>query len=111
MADARVRPRGYRSYLSDAGKRCVPARREPDMTQHPVVPRESATRSLVPASDVEAWRLRRLVDAGFALPLALEVAATPGVDLHELLALLDRGCPPELAARILSPIDDVWSRP
>jgi hypothetical protein len=81
------------------------------MARHHVVPIEAAARGRVPTSDVEAWRLRRLVDAGFALPLALEVAATPGVDLHELLALLDRGCPPELAARILSPIDDVWSRP
>jgi hypothetical protein len=64
-----------------------------------------------PGSDVEAWRLRRLVDAGFPLPLALELAATPGVDLHALLALLDRGCPPELAARILAPIEDADGRP
>ena len=27
------------------------------------------------------------------------------VDLHELLVLVDRGCPPELAARILAPLD------
>jgi hypothetical protein len=82
------------------------------MTPHHVVP--PATRTVapgrVPASDVEAWRLRRLVDAGFPLPLALDLAATPGVDLHALLALLDRGCPPELAARILAPIDDANGR-
>jgi hypothetical protein len=66
---------------------------------------------LVPRSDVESWRLRRLVDGGFALPLALQLAATPGVDLHALLALVDRGCPPDLAARILSPVDDVVRRP
>jgi len=65
----------------------------------------------VPGSDVEAWRLRRLVDAGFPLPLALDLAATPGVDLHALLALLDHGCPPELAARILAPIDVPDGRP
>jgi hypothetical protein len=59
-----------------------------------------------PASDVEAWRLRRLLDAGFPLPLALELATTPGIDLHALLGLRDRGCPPELAARILAPLDD-----
>ena len=63
-----------------------------------------------PASDVEVWRLRRLVDAGFALPLALRLAVTPGVDLHALLALVDRGCPPHLAARILSPIDEAEGR-
>lgn len=27
------------------------------------------------------------------------------VDLHELLVLVDRGCRPELAARILAPLD------
>ena len=71
----------------------------------------TTTRAPVPSTDVEAWRLRRLVDAGFALHLALELAATPGVDLHALLALLDRGCPPELAARILAPIDGTDARP
>ena len=83
------------------------------MTAHHVVPPVpgTATRRPVPDSDVEAWRLRRLVDAGFPLPLALELAATPGVDLHALLALLDRGCPPELAARILAPIDVTFGRP
>jgi hypothetical protein len=83
------------------------------MTAHHVVPpvQGTAARRPVPNSDVEAWRLRRLVDAGFPLPLALELAATPGVDLHALLALLDRGCPPELAARILAPIDNADGRP
>jgi hypothetical protein len=76
------------------------------LSEIPAVPRRP-----VPDSDVEAWRLRRLVDAGFPLPIALDFAATPGVDLHALLALVDRGCPPELAARILSPIDDTARRP
>ena len=80
-----------------------------DMTQPHVVQPAGATP--VPRTDVEAWRLRRLIDAGFPLPLALELAATPGVDLHALLALLDRGCPPELAARILAPIDVPDGRP
>jgi hypothetical protein len=84
-----------------------------DMTRHHVVPPETSavTSARVPTTDVEAWRLRRLVDAGFPLPLALELAATPGIDLHALLDLLDRGCPPELAARILAPIDDAHGRP
>ena len=56
-------------------------------------------------SDVQAWRRRRLLDAGFPGPLALDLAVTPGIDLHALLALVDRGCPPELAARILAPVD------
>ena len=83
------------------------------MTRHHVVPpaTKAVTSAPVPTSDVEAWRLRRLVDAGFPLPLALDLAATPGVDLHALFALLDRGCSPELAARILAPIDDAGARP
>jgi hypothetical protein len=27
------------------------------------------------------------------------------MDLHALLGLVDRGCPPDLAARILAPLD------
>jgi hypothetical protein len=82
------------------------------MTRHHVVPpgTTAVPSARVPTSDVEAWRLRRLVDAGFPLPLALQLAAAPGVDLHALFALLDRGCPPELAARILAPIDDGGGR-
>jgi hypothetical protein len=51
------------------------------------------------------WRRRRLLVAGFDEPLATWLAGDGGVDLHELLTLLDLGCPPVLAARILAPID------
>jgi hypothetical protein len=54
---------------------------------------------------VEEWRRRRLAAAGFDPRLAAELAAEPAVDLHELLVLVDRGCPPALAARILAPLD------
>jgi len=52
--------------------------------------------------DVTAWRRCRLLDAGFDAALAERLAATPTVDLHALLQLVDRGCPPHLAARILA---------
>jgi hypothetical protein len=52
---------------------------------------------------VTAWRFRRLLDAGLDYPQAAHLAALPGVDLHELLNLIDRGCPAHLAARILDP--------
>lgn len=82
------------------------------MTRHVVPPEMQAVApARVPRTDVEAWRLRRLVEAGFPLPLALELAATTGVDLHALLGLVDRGCPPELAARILAPLDDADGSP
>jgi hypothetical protein len=53
---------------------------------------------------VTAWRFRRLLDAGLDYPQAVHLAALPGVDLHELLSLIDRGCPAHLAARILDPV-------
>ena len=60
----------------------------------------------VPAVDssVGDWRRRRLIAAGFDAPLAASRAHDDAVDLHELLVLLDRGCPPDLAARILAPL-------
>jgi hypothetical protein len=50
-------------------------------------------------------RRRRLIAAGFDPQLAGELTADEAVDLHELLVLRDRGCPPAVAARILAPID------
>jgi hypothetical protein len=51
------------------------------------------------------WRARRLLSAGFPPDLAERLARQRGVDLHELLELVDRGCPPHLAGRILAPMD------
>ena len=56
------------------------------------------------AESLVAWRRRRLELAGFDAPLALVLATSAEVDLHELLELVDRGCPPRLAARILAPL-------
>jgi hypothetical protein len=55
------------------------------------------------SADVTAWRRRRLLESGFDESLAAWVAETPGVDLHAVLTLVDRGCPPETAIRILGP--------
>jgi hypothetical protein len=57
-----------------------------------------------PSVEVITWRLCWLLEAGFSQELAQQLAATPAVDVHALLQLVDRGCPAELAARILSPI-------
>jgi hypothetical protein len=57
-----------------------------------------------PALDVQAWRCCRLLEAGFPASLADSLASDPRVDLHALLQLVDRGCPPELAVRILAPL-------
>jgi hypothetical protein len=52
------------------------------------------------------WRTRCLEDAGFGEQDAHRLAHDPGgYDLHALLELVDRGCPPSLALRILAPLD------
>jgi hypothetical protein len=50
---------------------------------------------------VESWRLHVLIEAGYPLPLAERIAQS-GADLHDAVTLVsDRGCDPEVAARIL----------
>ena len=53
-----------------------------------------------------AWRRDQLVRAGFPLPLAAALARNPRFDLHALIELVERGCPPRLAVRILAPLDE-----
>jgi hypothetical protein len=53
----------------------------------------------------ERWRAQRLRSAGFPGAVAESLAREDRVDLHELLELVDRGCPPCLAARILAPLE------
>jgi len=53
-----------------------------------------------------AWRWSRLVDAGFPRGLAARLARDTRYDLHVLIEFVERGCAPELAARILAPLDD-----
>ena len=66
-----------------------------------------ANRALqIPDDDLVEWRRRRLRSAGFAVDLADRVARDCAMDLHALLGLVDRGCPPHLAARILAPLDE-----
>jgi hypothetical protein len=55
---------------------------------------------------VVAWRTERLRAAGLGEELARTVAADCAYDLHAVLELVDRGCPAELALRILAPLDE-----
>jgi hypothetical protein len=52
------------------------------------------------------WRDRRLRAAGFPRELAHQLACERRIDMHEVLELVDRGCPPHLAARIVAPLDE-----
>lgn len=58
-----------------------------------------------PAAGIVAWRHARLGKAGFNSELAEHLSRECGVDLHALIELVERGCPPPLAARILAPLD------
>jgi hypothetical protein len=66
---------------------------------------QSTTRK-TPANPVREWRRRRLLALGLAEAAARRLAEDPRVDLHAILDLVDRGCPPELAVRIVAPLGD-----
>lgn len=51
--------------------------------------------------DLVGWRTRQFERLGVAYPAALELALL-GVDWHRFKELVESGCPPELAAQILS---------
>lgn len=55
-------------------------------------------------SAVVEWRAEQLLRVGVGPDPAAVLARDPSVDLHALLELVDRGCPPHLAARILAPL-------
>jgi hypothetical protein len=62
--------------------------------------------NLEPAeAGVNRWRREQLVHSGFPLPLAARLAKDPGYDLHRLIELVEAGCAPELAVRILAPLE------
>jgi hypothetical protein len=64
---------------------------------------ESAARR--EAAAVVGWRCTRLRRAGFGDDLAERLSRDCGVDVHALIELVERGCEPALAARILAPLD------
>jgi hypothetical protein len=61
-------------------------------------------------SDLRGWRVEFLASAGFDRELAERIAADRRYDLHGLLGLVDRGCPPQLAAQILAPLEEAKPR-
>jgi len=50
---------------------------------------------------VELWRLDTLERAGYAAESAAVLAASPEVDLHRAVSLLERGCSVDVALQIL----------
>jgi hypothetical protein len=52
-----------------------------------------------------AWRREQLLRCGFTPQAARQIAADARYDLHALIELTERGCAPELAERILAPLE------
>lgn len=96
-------PGRFLTVSSHTGKTLARRRRETGMTTNLTRPPRPC-RSDGPPTDVTTWRRCRLLAAGFPEGLATALASTSRVDLHALLQLVDQGCPPELAARILEPL-------
>ena len=53
---------------------------------------------------VVEWRRAQLLQAGVPRSLAARVAHDERYDLHELIQLVEHGCTPALAVRILQPL-------
>ena len=53
-----------------------------------------------------AWRRELLVEAGFPAAVAVRLAYDERWDLHALIDLVERGCPPLVAVRVLAPLDE-----
>ena len=58
------------------------------------------------AHDIVRWRREQLVHAGFPLPLAVRIGKDGRYDLHALIGIVERGCEPVLAVRILAPLEE-----
>jgi hypothetical protein len=50
---------------------------------------------------IERWRAEELERAGYEPRSAAKIAVRPDIDLHLAIDLLARGCPPDLALKIL----------
>jgi hypothetical protein len=59
-----------------------------------------------PRGELTNWRLEQLVRVGFDADLAASIASDCAFDLHALIELVEQGCSPRLAVRILAPLDE-----
>jgi hypothetical protein len=67
---------------------------------------ETTTATAPAWDDVLRWRRDQLAAAGLEPPLALALAQDRRYDLHALIELVERGCPPRLSVRILAPTEE-----
>jgi hypothetical protein len=59
-----------------------------------------------PVDELTHWRCDQLTGSGFPPTLAEAIACDPQYDVHALIGLVKRGCRPDVAARILAPLDE-----
>lgn len=76
-----------------------------------VTPTRPHTEPAPATTDIRDWRRRWLMASGFPPWLAEAVASDPAFDLLALAQLVDRGCAPELAVRILAPLPGIETPP
>ena len=50
---------------------------------------------------VESWRRQELERAGYGVAAARELSRRHDIDLHAAIALVENGCPAEVAVQIL----------
>ena len=58
------------------------------------------------AQAVANWREAELLHSGFPRTLAARIARDERYDLQSLIQLVEHGCAPSLAVRILTPIEE-----
>ncbi len=64
------------------------------------------TRTERAAHGIVRWRSEQLRRSGFPSPIAARLANDTRYDLHALIEFVERGCPPDLALRILAPLEE-----
>lgn len=64
-------------------------------------PWEDDQQPLSDAERVDQWRLAQLLDAGYPVELADQIASRHAIDLHQAVDLIAKGCTPQMAADIL----------
>jgi hypothetical protein len=65
-----------------------------------------AKTTAIAVDEVVHWRHNQLAGSGFDPVLAAAIASDQRYDLHVLIELVERGCRPDLAVRILAPLDE-----
>jgi hypothetical protein len=67
---------------------------------------QTKTRNARELDEVVRWRCEQLVESCFPPALAARVAKNAHYELHALIELVERGCQPDIAVRILASVEE-----